>query len=340
MRFYARPRCGLQERTSLTLIAIVTLAAVLVLPAGLWQSSTEVVSFLGIHTTKVPCGSTRGHLVKPQLHAADAENIVDAELLEEEADEVDPGDGAFPPEAYAEYGFTESPPRSWFERNKIDKHKVNSVFFDMFAKPKNFFPHKLQPGDTVRVYYRDPQTSGDKQISRSLDISSMKTVFFDGVILNFRGDYHARNMRLRAMMGKSSAIMGVEMVIPMHSPLVEEIVVLRRGYIGRNKNAYFIRGMIGSANKRVIPLDKERTEMDKKYNNLRESGQSDQIPESEYPQNEWDRYPLPKWKQDEDDWEEENYKAEDVDQRSQYEIRVIGAYRKRIPGPRGRIGAR
>jgi len=30
--------------------------------------------------------------------------------------------------------------------------------------------------------------------------------------------------------------------------------------------------------------------------------------------NKLDRYPLQKWKQDEDDWDEERYKAEDVDQ--------------------------
>jgi len=284
----------------------------------------------------------RGRLVKPQLRAAEMENVVDAELLEEEGEEeeeeADPGDGAYPPESYSEYGWKESPPESWFERNKIDRHKVNSMFFDMFAKPTNFFPHKLQPGDTVRVYYRDPQTSGDKQISRSLDISSVRTVFFDGVILNFRGDYHARNMRLRSMVGKGAGIMGVEMVIPMHSPLVEQIVVLRRGYIGRNKNAYFMRAMVGARN--VIPLDKERTDMDKEFSTLREAGRGDEVPDSEYPQNEWDRYPLPKWKQDEDDWDEEKYDAKDVDQRSQYEIRVIGAYRKRIPGPKGRSGSR
>lgn len=295
-----------------------------------------MVTFLGSATGSRHAGA-RGHLANPHLRASEIENVMDAELLEEEAEEVDSGDQAYAPEAYDDYGLTETPPQSWFDRQKIDKHKVNSVFFDMFKKPTSFFPHKLQPGDTVRVYYRDPRTTGDKLISRSLDVSSVKTAFFDGVILNFRGDYHARNIRLRQMVGKNTGVMGVEMVIPMHSPLVEQIIVLRRGYIGRNKNAYFMRGMVGSKN--VIPLDKERTEMDRRYAALRQAGEEEQIPESSYPQNEWDRYPLPKWKQDEDDWEEENYRPEDVDDRSEYEIRVIGAYRKRIPGPKGREGA-
>lgn len=338
---YARPICGHHNRTWIRLSVIVALAAMLVLPAGLRQASTQAVAFLGSHSSRALPANIRGQLVKPQLRAEEMENVVDAELLEDEGEEAleeSEAGQAYDPEAYAEYGFTESPPQSWFERNKIDRHKVNSVFFDMFAKPKSFFPNELQPGDTVRVYYRDPQTTGDKKISRTLDISSVRTVFFDGVIMNFRGDYHARNMRLRSMMGKGAGIMGVEMVIPIHSPLVEKITVLRRGYIGRNKNAYFMRGMVGAKN--VIPLDKERTEMDKKYNALREAGLGDQVPESEYPQNEWDRYPLPKWKQDEDDWDEENYKAENVDQRSEYERRVIGDFRMRPPGPRGKAASR
>ena len=74
--------------------------------------------------------------------------------------------------------------------------------------------------------------------------------------------------------------------------------MLRRGYIGSNKNAYFMRAMVGKRN--AIPLDKERTAMDDKFQSLIEEGKEDEIPESDYPQQEWDRYPLPVWKQDED----------------------------------------
>jgi len=338
---YARPMCGHHDRTWLRMSAIVTLAAMLVLPAGLGRSSMQVMAFLGVPASGA-YASVPGHLVKtPRTlsRAEEIENVVDAELLEEQAvQEAELERGAYPPEAYADYEYTESPPKTWFDRTKIDRHRVNSKFFDMFKKPKNFFPHKLQPGDTVRVYYRDPMTGEDQKISRAWDIKSVKTTYFDGVILNFKGDYHARNMRLRAMLGKGTAIMGAEMVIPIHSPLVEQIVVLRRGYIGRNKNAYFMRGMIGRKN--VIPLDKERTEMDKEFRALIEGGRADEIPDSEYPQQEWDRYPLPKWKQDEDDWDEENYKAENVDQRSEYERRVIGDFRMRPPGPRGKAASR
>merc|ERR1719321_971313 len=95
------------------------------------------------------------------------------------------------------------------------------------------------------------------------------------------------------------------MTFPMHSPLVTKIEVLRRGYIGRNKNAYFLRAMLGRRNQ--IPLDKERQALDELYASLIEGGRQDEIPESDYPKQEWDRYPLPSWKQDADDWDEEKY---------------------------------
>lgn len=227
----------------------------------------------------------------------------------------------YPPEAYLDYAYNEEPPQSWWDRRKIDRHKVNMVFFDMYKKEKSFFPHDLRPGDTVRIYFMDPAT-GEK-----VDWKKTREVYFDGVILNFKGDYHARNIRLRAMVGTKEGAIGYEMTFPMHSPLVTKIEVLRRGYIGRNKNAYFLRAMLGRRNQ--IPLDKERQALDELYASLIEEGRQDEIPESDYPKQEWDRYPLPSWKQDADDWDEEKYDPKLVDTRSQYETRVIAKWRKR-----------
>merc|ERR1719245_1717887 len=110
------------------------------------------------------------------------------------------------------------------------------------------------------------------------EFKNMRETYFDGIILKFSGDYHARTI---TMGGKGDEAIGFEMVVPMHSPLVTRLEVLRRGYIGRNKNALFIRGMVGKRN--AIPLDKERTEMDKLYASLIEDGRADEIPEPEYP---------------------------------------------------------
>lgn len=228
---------------------------------------------------------------------------------------------AYPDSAYMDYPYDKTPPAAWWNRRKIDRHKVNMVFFDMYKKPKKFFPHDLRPGDTVRIYFMDPAKG------ETVDWKKTREVFFDGVILNFKGQYHSRNIRVRAMVGSREGAIGYDMTFPMHSPLVTKIEVLRRGYIGRNKNAYFLRAMIGKKNQ--IPLDKERQALDELYQSLREEGREDEIPEPEYPQQEWDRYPVPVWKQSQDDWEEEKYNPDNVDTRSQYETRVIAQWRKR-----------
>ncbi|CAE7293739.1 rplS [Symbiodinium sp. CCMP2592] len=221
------------------------------------------------------------------------------------------------------------PPKAWYKQRHIDRHKVNMKFFDIYKKPVDFFPHRLQAGDTVRVYYLEAKPgSGDKEV-RGIKLSKdqLRETYFDGTILNFRGEYHSRTMTVRAMIGKGLSSVGYEFQFPMHSPLITRIQVMRRGFIGRNKNAYFLRGMVGKRN--IIPIDKERTEMDKRYSDLRLDGREDEIPDPEYPQQEWDTYPLPVWKQDMADWNEEEYDPSKVDQRSDYETRVIAKYRMR-----------
>merc|ERR1712007_18341 len=90
----------------------------------------------------------------------------------------------------------------------------------------------------------------------------------------------------------------------------------------------FLRGMIGKKNQ--VPLDQERTKRDALYRELKEANRADEIPEPDYPKLENDMYPLPVWKQDMDDWDEAKYSPEIVDKRSEYEKRVIGAWRKRV----------
>eukprot|EP00439_Symbiodinium_sp_Y106_P081433 s2461_g20.t1 len=260
---------------------------------------------------------------------------VDEEEYEDEDEEFDDEESNVA--LKSDYAFDEEPPKAWYKRRHIDRHKVNMKFFDIYKKPVDFFPHRLQAGDTVRVYYLEAKPgSGDKEV-RGLRLSKdqLRETYFDGTILNFRGEYHARTMTVRAMIGKGLSSVGYEFQFPMHSPLITRIQVMRRGFIGRNKNAYFLRGMVGKRN--IIPIDKERTEMDKRYADLRLDGREDEIPDPEYPQQEWDTYPLPVWKQDMADWNEEEYDPSKVDQRSDYETRVIAKYRMR-PSRTGKYG--
>ncbi|CAE8727596.1 unnamed protein product [Polarella glacialis] len=239
-------------------------------------------------------------------------DVVDAEVAGEEDEEEMLEDEDAPEMRPAKfkksYAWDQNPPQSYFDNVQIDRHKVNMVFMDMFKRPKSFFPHKLKPGDTIRVYYLEARAGelGDtKNMKMIVEKNQMRETFLDGIIMNFKGEYHARTLTMRTMQGKGENACGYEFIFPVFSPLITKIDVIRRGYIGRNKNAYFIRAMVGKKN--TIPLDVERTKMDEMYANMIIEGRQKEIPESEYPAQEWETYPLPAWKQDMPDWEEKNY---------------------------------
>jgi len=229
---------------------------------------------------------------------------------------------SYPPSAIEEPAWDEVASDGWYDRRQISKEKVNLYFFNKYKAPKEKFPHDLRPGDSLRVYFKDPVKGGE-----TIDYNKTREVYFDGVALDFKGDYHARNVRLRSMVGKGEGAVGYEMMFPLHSPLVTKIEVLRRGYIGRNKNAYFLRGMVGKKNQ--VPLDQERSAVDQLYASLKEEGRESEIPEPGYPQKEHDRLPWSVSKQHSPDWDESMYDPAKVDMRSVFEKRVIGGWRKK-----------
>ena len=315
-----------RARQFLALLALPLLALVL------WQPGGD--AFVGTPFKAQPKAprAVRRAEQKPEAEEEDMDDDEEYDEYEEEEEEDMEYDDD-EEEAVAvksDYSFDEEPPKAWYQKRKIDRHKVNMKFFDIYKKPVDFFPHKLQAGDVVRVYYLEAKPgSGDKEV-RGVRLSKdqLRETYFDGTIINFRGEYHARTMTVRAMLGKGLSTVGYEFQFPMHSPLISKIQVMRRGFIGRNKNAYFLRGMVGKRN--IIPIDKERTQMDKDYADLRLDGREDEIPDPEYPQQEWDTYPLPVWKQDMPDWNEDEYDPDKVDQRTQYETRVIAKYKMRV----------
>jgi len=301
------------------------------------------------------------------VRKAEKEDIVDAEIIgqegsaEEETDEADDDDiqaeeirqrdlansgyvdyieerqaqwpkkKKYPSEAKRSYEWNEDPPTSWFDRRSIDRFKVFNVFFDQFKKPKEWFPYDLQPGDTVRVTYLDSKTKGDDKgfFGGKLHPTrqEMKEQNFEGVILDFRNKYHLLEMIVRGMQNKGTLAVGVEWTFPLHSPLVTKIQVLKRGYIGQNKNAFFLRGMVGAKN--AIPIDKERTARDVQFNEYRMKKKFELLPASEYPVEEMYRFPQAVSVQDMPEWDESTYDGSKVDKRSWYEREVIGAFRAR-----------
>jgi large subunit ribosomal protein L19 len=88
----------------------------------------------------------------------------------------------------------------------------------------------FRPGDTVRVSVRVRE--GEKERLQA----------FEGVCIGRRGSAIGETFTVR----KVSGGIGVERVFPLHSPLVADINVVRRGRVRRAK-LYYLRKLSGKA---------------------------------------------------------------------------------------------
>lgn len=98
---------------------------------------------------------------------------------------------------------------------------------------KEWLRKELPPfraGDTVRVNVRVKE--GDKERLQA----------FEGVCIARRGSGVSATFTVR----KISNGVGVERIFPVHSPMVAEIVVVRRGRVRRAK-LYYLRHLVGKA---------------------------------------------------------------------------------------------
>jgi large subunit ribosomal protein L19 len=89
---------------------------------------------------------------------------------------------------------------------------------------------RFRPGDTVRVSVRVRE--GDKERLQA----------FEGVCIARRGAGVSETFTVR----KVSNGVGVERIFPVHSPMIGEIVVVRRGQVRRAK-LYYLRHLSGKA---------------------------------------------------------------------------------------------
>ncbi len=83
-------------------------------------------------------------------------------------------------------------------------------------------------GDTIRVYSRIKE--GEKE----------RVQYFEGIVIGFHRNGVATTFKVR----KESYGVGVERTYPMHSPLIEKIVVKKRGDVRRAK-LFFLREVSG-----------------------------------------------------------------------------------------------
>ena len=88
----------------------------------------------------------------------------------------------------------------------------------------------FRAGDTVRVHVKVAE--GDKE----------RIQIFQGVVIRRRGSGTRASFAVR----KVSAGVGVERVFPLHSPMIGQIEVVRRGRVRRAK-LYYLRGLRGKA---------------------------------------------------------------------------------------------
>ena len=86
----------------------------------------------------------------------------------------------------------------------------------------------FRSGDTIRVYSRIKE--GEKE----------RVQYFEGIVIGFHRNGIATTFKVR----KESYGVGVERTYPMHSPLIEKIVVKKKGDVRRAK-LFFLREVSG-----------------------------------------------------------------------------------------------
>jgi len=89
---------------------------------------------------------------------------------------------------------------------------------------------EFRSGDTVKVHVRVKE--GDKE----------RIQIFQGVVIASRGDGTRETFTVR----KISGGIGVERILPMYSPIIDKIEVIRRGKVRRAK-LYYLRDLRGKA---------------------------------------------------------------------------------------------
>ncbi len=101
-------------------------------------------------------------------------------------------------------------------------------------------------GDTVELIRIVRDSKGEKRRSQS----------FKGIIIEKRGSSLRQTITVR----KISQGVGVEIIVPLNSPNIEKITILKPGKV-RQSNIYYMRGRIG---KRAMKIEEGKMRVEKK----------------------------------------------------------------------------
>ena len=88
---------------------------------------------------------------------------------------------------------------------------------------------EVRPGDTVKLYLKVKEGGRER------------TQVFQGIVIAIRGSGLSRTITVRRI---ASGGIGVERIVPIHSPVLEKIEVVRKGKVRRAK-LYYLRNIKG-----------------------------------------------------------------------------------------------
>ena len=100
---------------------------------------------------------------------------------------------------------------------------------------------ELRPGDTVRVHLRVTETRYNPK-TRQMEEKTRIQVF-EGTLIAIRGSGTGKTITVRKI---SHHGVGVERIVPLSSPSLEKIEVVKRHKVRRAK-LYYLRGKVGKA---------------------------------------------------------------------------------------------
>jgi len=96
----------------------------------------------------------------------------------------------------------------------------------------------FNPGDTVRIHVR----LRESEVEKGKEKEKERIQTFEGVVIQRRGRLASATFTVRRV----SFGIGVERIFPVHSPMIAQIEVVRRGRVRRSK-LYYLRGLKGKA---------------------------------------------------------------------------------------------
>ncbi len=88
---------------------------------------------------------------------------------------------------------------------------------------------EIRPGDTVKLHLKVKEGGRER------------TQVFQGIVISIRGSGLSKTITVRRI---ASGGIGVERIVPLHSPVLDKIEVVRKGKVRRAK-LYYLRNVKG-----------------------------------------------------------------------------------------------